>query len=125
MQAGWLAWWILSKKRGLVERKSATDRRENALHITTAGRQFLQQLGSIARAQDDATCEGLPAEERGQLRTLLERIAQRQGLAVGVHPSYRILRPRRGLQRSSDAHHLHHAEPTAPVFTERKAHRIT
>jgi DNA-binding MarR family transcriptional regulator len=87
------------EKRGLVERKSsATDRRENALYITPAGRQLLQQLGSIARAHDDATCEGLSAEERAQLRSLLERIAQRQGLAEGVHPGYRTLRPRRDLQ---------------------------
>ena len=72
----------------------ATDRRENALYITAAGRQILQRLGAIARAHDDATCDGLSPEERAQLSSLLERIARRQGLARGVHPGYRTLRPR-------------------------------
>lgn len=84
------------EKRGLVERQSsATDRRENALYITEAGRHLLQQLGTIARAHDEATCKGLSAEERAQLFSLLERIAAQQGLAAGVHPGYRMPRPRR------------------------------
>jgi DNA-binding MarR family transcriptional regulator len=87
------------EKRGLLERRSsATDRRENALHITAAGKQILQQLGIIARAHDNAICEGLSAQEKEQLQSLLERIARRHGLAQGVHPGYRTLRPRQEVQ---------------------------
>jgi peptide subunit release factor 1 (eRF1) len=32
---------------------------------------------------------GLDADERAQLRELLERLAVRHGLATGVHPGYR------------------------------------
>jgi DNA-binding MarR family transcriptional regulator len=87
------------EKRGLAERKSSpTDRRESSLYITEAGRHVLQRLGTIARAQDDATCEGLPPEKRAQLSSLLERIARRQGLAHGVYPGYRTLRSPRDLE---------------------------
>lgn len=80
------------EKRGLVERQSsATDRRVHALHLTEAGRHMLKELGAIAREHDKAMCEGLSPEERAQLFSLLERIAQRQGLARGVHPGYRTL----------------------------------
>ncbi|HEY2468469.1 MAG TPA: MarR family transcriptional regulator [Terracidiphilus sp.] len=78
------------EKRGLIERQSsASDRRVYALHLTEPGRQTLRQLGIIARAHDDATCEGLSQEERAHLFSLLERVAQQQGLTHGVHPGYR------------------------------------
>jgi DNA-binding MarR family transcriptional regulator len=80
------------EKRGLVERQSsASDRRVYALHLTEAGRDTLKQLSAIARTHDDAMCDGLSPEERTQLFSLLERIAQRQGLAHAVHPGYRKL----------------------------------
>jgi DNA-binding MarR family transcriptional regulator len=77
------------EKRRLIERQSsATDRRVYALHLTEAGRHTLTQLGNIARAHDDATCEGLSQKERAQLFSLLERIAQHHSLTRGVHPGY-------------------------------------
>ena len=80
------------EKRGLVERQSsATDRRVYALQLTEAGRDTLKQLGSIARAHDDAICDGLSPAERTQLFSLLARIAERQGLTHAVHPGYRTL----------------------------------
>jgi DNA-binding MarR family transcriptional regulator len=80
------------EKRGLVERQSsASDRRVYALHLTDAGRETLKQLSTIARAHDDTMCDGLSPEERRQLFSLLERIAQRQGLAHALHPGYRTL----------------------------------
>lgn len=83
------------EKRGLVERhSSASDRRVYALHLTEAGRGILKQLGTLARAHDDTMCDGLLPEERTQLFSLLERIAQRQGLAHAVHPGYRKLEQR-------------------------------
>lgn len=89
------------EKRGLVERQSsATDRRVYALHLTEAGRDTLKQLGSIARAHDDAMCDGLSPAERTQLFSLLERVAQRQGLAHAVHPGYRALEQREESPRS-------------------------
>ena len=78
------------ERRGLIERRSsATDRRVYALHLTEAGQQTLKQLANIARAHDDATCEGLSLKERAQLFSLLDRVAQSHGLTHGVHPGYR------------------------------------
>ena len=84
------------EKRGLVERQTGvTDRRVYALQLTEAGRGVLKQLRTIARAHDDAVCEGLSATERTQLSSLLERIAERQGLTHAVHPGYRALGDRK------------------------------
>jgi DNA-binding MarR family transcriptional regulator len=80
------------EKRGLVARQSsATDRRVYALHLTEGGRRTLTELGAIAREHDSAICDGLSAPERGQLFYLLERVAERMGLAHAVHPGYRTL----------------------------------
>lgn len=89
------------EKRGLVERQSNTkDRRVHALLLTEAGRRTLKELGAIAREHDKAICEGLSPEERTQLFSLLEKVAQRQELAHGVHPGYRAVEQREGSQRS-------------------------
>ncbi len=89
------------EKRGLVERRtSAVDRRVYALHLTEAGQHTLKQLATIARAHDDATCEGLSQKERAQLFSLLDRVAQRHGLTRGVHPGYRA--SGRGANTSGD-----------------------
>jgi DNA-binding MarR family transcriptional regulator len=83
------------EKRGLVARQSsATDRRVYALQLTDAGRGTLRQLGTIAREHDNALCDGFSAQERAQLFHLLERVAQRLGLAHAVHPGYRTLEQR-------------------------------
>jgi DNA-binding MarR family transcriptional regulator len=76
--------------RGLVERRrNREDRRLHALHITGDGEAMLARIAAIGREHDDAICRSLDAAERGQLRTLLARIADDQGLRPGVHPGYR------------------------------------
>jgi hypothetical protein len=50
---------------------------------------MLKQLRTIAHAHDNAVCDGLSATERTQLFSLLQRIAERQGLTPAVHPGYR------------------------------------
>jgi DNA-binding MarR family transcriptional regulator len=73
------------EKRGLIERQSsAIDRRVYALHLTEAGHNTLKQLEIVARAHDDATCEGLSQKERTQLFSLLDRVAKYHGLTPGV-----------------------------------------
>jgi DNA-binding MarR family transcriptional regulator len=76
--------------RGLVERRrNREDRRLHALHLTEAGEAMLGKIAVIGREHDDAICRGLDAAERRQLRGLLTRIADDQGLRPGVHPGYR------------------------------------
>jgi DNA-binding MarR family transcriptional regulator len=78
--------------RGLIERRQdPEDRRTYALHLTSAGRIMLDQIGRIARDHDDAICAALNPDERQQLSSLLCRIADQQGLTPGVHPGYRWL----------------------------------
>jgi hypothetical protein len=60
----------------------------------------LKQLGTIAREHDNAICDGLSAQERAQLFHLLERVAERLGLAHAVHPGYRTLEQREDSQPS-------------------------
>lgn len=89
------------EKRGLVARESsATDRRVYALHLTEKGRRALTELGAVAREHDNAICDGLSAPERAQFFQLLERVAERMGLAHAVHPGYRTLEQRENSQPS-------------------------
>jgi DNA-binding MarR family transcriptional regulator len=76
--------------RGLIERRrNPDDRRHHALYLTAAGRQFIKaKLGPIGTAHEDDICADLTAAEREQLRGLLHRIAEQQGVIPGVHPSY-------------------------------------
>ena len=78
------------ERRGLIERRRNPDnRRHHALYLTAAGGQFLKaKLGPIAIAHEDDICAALTAAEREQLRGLLARIAEQQGLTPGVHPGY-------------------------------------
>ncbi|HTV05972.1 MAG TPA: MarR family transcriptional regulator [Acidobacteriaceae bacterium] len=81
------------EERGLVARETnREDRRIYSLALTDAGRQTLGAIARAARAHEEAMCAGLNEAERAQLRGSLERIAERQGLAAGVHPGYSALR---------------------------------
>ncbi|MHA6630765.1 MarR family winged helix-turn-helix transcriptional regulator [Pseudonocardia sichuanensis] len=78
--------------RGLVERRrNPGDRRLHALHTTDAAEAVLARVAAVGREHDDALCRSLDADERAQLRSLLARIADDQGLTPGVHPGYRRL----------------------------------
>jgi DNA-binding MarR family transcriptional regulator len=80
------------EERGLVMRETnADDRRIYSLRLTTAGREVLAAIGRVARAHEAAMCDGLSEVERTQLKSLLQKIAARQGLAPGVHPGYKTL----------------------------------
>lgn len=76
--------------RGLVERRrNPNDRRLHALHLTAAGEAMLARIARLGEEHDDAICRSLDPAERRQLRALLTRIADDQGLRPGVHPGYR------------------------------------
>jgi DNA-binding MarR family transcriptional regulator len=78
--------------RGLVERRrNPEDRRLHALHTTEASEALLARVAAVGREHDDALCHSLDADERAQLRSLLARIADDQGLTPGIHPGYRRL----------------------------------
>ena len=78
------------EERGLIERRrNPDDRRHHALYLTAAGTDFMGRLATVGAAHEDDLCDGLDQRERAQLQELLERLAVRQGLTVGVHPGYR------------------------------------
>ena len=78
------------EQRGLIERReNPEDRRRYALHVTEEGRSTLEAIGGISREHSRALLAGISEQEQRQLATLLERIADQQGLTHGVHPGYR------------------------------------
>jgi len=80
------------EERGLVKRETnREDRRIHSLTLTEAGGETLGAIAQVSRAHEDAMCAGLNETERAQLRGLLEKIAERQGLTAGVHPGYRTM----------------------------------
>lgn len=80
------------EQRGLVERRrNADDRRLYALHLTSAGGQLMRQIGEVAKAHEEEVTAGLTRDEKAQLRRLLATMAERAGLAPGVHPGYRSI----------------------------------
>jgi DNA-binding MarR family transcriptional regulator len=75
--------------KGLIERKvQAQDRRRHALEITEAGRKMNEALGVTARSHEAALLEALSEDERAQLASLLQRVADQQGLIPRVHSGY-------------------------------------
>jgi DNA-binding MarR family transcriptional regulator len=78
--------------RGLVARdRDPDDRRNYAISLTEEGRRLLTELGHVAAEHEHAITAGLDDDERGQLLTLLRRIAEEQNLRPGVHPGFRRL----------------------------------
>lgn len=74
---------------GLIERRDdPDDRRIYQLFVTDKGKQSLEVIGRVARAHQDALCASLDEEERQTLASLLNRIADEQGLTPGVHPGF-------------------------------------
>ena len=56
------------------------------MHLTQAGRRLLGRIMEISVEHEQQLCRGLQPAERGQLLTLLNRIAAEQGQAEGIHP---------------------------------------
>jgi DNA-binding MarR family transcriptional regulator len=78
--------------RGLAERRrDPVDRRAYALHLTAAGREVLAELERAADEDEAELLTALDPAERSQLISLLQRVAESQDLASGVHPN---LQPR-------------------------------
>jgi DNA-binding MarR family transcriptional regulator len=82
------------EQRGLAERRrDPVDRRAHTLYLTPPGRDLLADLQRIADERDVELLTALDASERSQLISLLQRVAESQGLTAGVHPN---LEPREG-----------------------------
>jgi DNA-binding MarR family transcriptional regulator len=78
------------ERRGLVQRRDdPTDRRSYALYVTHQGRDTFKAIGRVAREHQQALCAALRDDERQLLASLLQRIADEQGLTAGVHPGFR------------------------------------
>jgi DNA-binding MarR family transcriptional regulator len=76
------------EQRGLaVRRRDPTDRRAYTLHLTPSGRHLLADLKRIAEKHEAELLSALDASERSRLISLLQRVAESQGLATGVHPN--------------------------------------
>jgi len=73
--------------RGLAERRrDPIDRRAYALYLTPAGRKLLAKLQRTAEDDETELLAALDSSERSQLISLLQRVAESQGLTAGVHP---------------------------------------
>jgi DNA-binding MarR family transcriptional regulator len=75
----------LEARRLLERRQNPADRRARALHLTEEGRGVLARALALAVQHERDLCAGLSVEEREQLLDLLQRVAERLGLAPGVH----------------------------------------
>lgn len=78
--------------RQLVERRrSTTDRRNHALHLTESGLRTLADVRTVAVEHETDITAALTDEERRVLTELLQKVADSRGLTPGVHPGYRNL----------------------------------
>jgi DNA-binding MarR family transcriptional regulator len=76
------------EQRGLAERRpDPGDRRAYTLFLTSTGRELLEELKRAADQEDAELLDALEASERSQLISLLQRVADAQGLTAGVHPN--------------------------------------
>jgi DNA-binding MarR family transcriptional regulator len=74
--------------RGLAERRRhPADRRAYALYLTPRGRELLAELERAAGQDEAELLTALDASERSQFISLLQRVAESQGLTAGVHPN--------------------------------------
>jgi DNA-binding MarR family transcriptional regulator len=91
------------EQRGLLERqRNQQDRRNYELHLTSTGQDALRSLAAAAAEHEQAIAGPLTAAERGQLNSLLTRLAAGHQLQPGVHPGFRHLpEPTRGPQSSA------------------------
>ena len=75
------------EQRGLAERRrDPADRRAYTLYLTPRGRKVLARAERVAQEHEAELLRGLGASERSRLIALLQRVAESNGLAAGVHP---------------------------------------
>jgi DNA-binding MarR family transcriptional regulator len=75
------------ERKGLLERRPhESDRRNNALHLTKAGRAAYRATSRLAREHQQALLAGLSKQQQMQLAELLSFIANQQGLISVIHP---------------------------------------
>jgi len=76
------------EQRGVAERRrDPADRRAYTLYLTPTGREMLADLQRIAEEHEAELLTALDASDRSQLISLLQRVAESQGLVAGVHPN--------------------------------------
>jgi DNA-binding MarR family transcriptional regulator len=78
------------ESRGLLERRPhPSDRRVRNLHLTSRGRELLDQGIELAKQHEQRLGEALTEEERTQLLDLLDKLAAALDLAGGAHAALR------------------------------------
>ena len=79
---------------GLLERRpNSADRRVRALYVTDKGAQVLEAVMEVSAEHERQLTRGLSAAEVKELKRLLSRVADEQGLAPGVHPGVAMPKP--------------------------------
>ena len=78
------------EERGLVERRrSATDRRQQELHLAEGAGERVAAVRAVVRDHDAEVTGALDAQELETLVGLLRKVAEAQGLGDDGHPGYR------------------------------------
>jgi DNA-binding MarR family transcriptional regulator len=76
--------------RGLVERRrSATDRRQQELHVIAGAGERIAAVRAVVRDHDADIASALTTEELDELLRLLTKVADAQGLGSDGHPGSR------------------------------------
>jgi DNA-binding MarR family transcriptional regulator len=79
----------MTKMKLIERRKSPSDRRTYALHLTKAGQETWNKIAKLSLVIQDDLCTALDKDEYELLVSLLTRIAAQQKITPGVHPGYR------------------------------------
>jgi DNA-binding MarR family transcriptional regulator len=75
------------ERRGLLERQPhKSDRRNNALHLTKAGKAAYHATSELAQEHQQTLLAGLSKPQRVQLAGLLQLLATQQGLISAAPP---------------------------------------
>ena len=79
----------MTKMKLIERRRSPSDRRTYALHLTKVGHETWNKIAKLSVVIQDELCTALENGERELLVDLLTRIATQQKITPGVHPGYR------------------------------------
>lgn len=79
----------LEARGWIVRGRNAGDRRVNEVALTDAGNQAFLLVAGVGRRHEETVTAALTGPERVELGRLLAKVAEAQGLTVGVHPGYR------------------------------------